>query len=162
MTPEEAHANALHLISLRASGLYGTSIAFRDQIATHSGEVTALVGAILDVLGSAMVELRAERARVALWSKVAAIPPDESKPVEHRQAARLILAHNAFSIDDKDLASLGIGDFNQAVTVVNALERGPDTVLGIIDVWLAMLPELTAPGGAELLYTSESTQDTDT
>ncbi len=95
-----------------------------------------IVNALCDALESAAVQLHSARGRLALWAAVAAIPDDEDSRPEERQAARLLLAHAAMGDDDEDLAQRGIGDFEQAAIVVNALDKVPEVVAAVVGVWL--------------------------
>jgi hypothetical protein len=95
-----------------------------------------LVGELLDVLACATVELYSERESLAFWAAVAKIPDDDSAPVEQRQAATLVLAHAMSLDDDDDLAERGYRDFDAACTVIAAVDRVPETVLALVDVWV--------------------------
>jgi hypothetical protein len=141
MTPEDARANALQLISLRAGEIRlgistATSRGFLDQLVDADADVSRLVAAVLDELAAAAVQLHTERGRVALWAGVAAIPDDERKPVEQRQAAKLLLAHASCNVPDDVLCDMGENDFEQTAIVVTALDRVAEVVLTLVDVWI--------------------------
>jgi hypothetical protein len=120
-------------------------------------DCSELVGEILEVLGRAAFEMHTERGRLAFWLAIVTIGEDERKPVEQRQAARLILAHDLRTIDancDSEcrcavadrLADMGDGDFDAACVVADAVCRAAETTVAVIDVWLSLLPELATIG----------------
>jgi hypothetical protein len=153
-------ANVLQLIELRASvtDLRLSEATSRKLCAeiiagdTSTRGLDALRDQLLDVLSRAANELHTDRGRLALWHAIAQIPGDEDRPVEQRQAARLIVWHNLaatardperWSNDNVALDSLGVGEFNRVINVINAFDRARETLIAIIDTWLSLLPELT-------------------
>jgi hypothetical protein len=153
-------ANVVRLIALRADvariGISDETSRSLCRKIIASDELDALRDELLDMLGRAAADLHTERGRLALWHAIAAIPPDESRPVEQRQAAKLILWHNMsrtararyastdrWAMDDEALDGMGVDEFNETITLINAFDRARETLIAIADVWLRLLPELT-------------------
>jgi hypothetical protein len=145
-------ANVLALIAERAeaislSGVDDIESQIRCAEIINGDEVDALRDQLLDLLGRAAAVLHSETGRMALWHAIAKIPNDESMPTVQRQAARLIMwfdmASSARDRDDVVLNHQACDEFNEVITVVNALDRVVESLIAIVDVWLSLLPELT-------------------
>jgi hypothetical protein len=139
VTPEDAYTSALQLISLRSTearlGTTHTASAnFLDWLVDADADVSRLAVAVLDQLATATVQLLTSKGRVALWAAIAAVPDDERKPVEQRQAAKLLLAHAACNVPV--LCDMGENDFERTAIVVTALDRVAEVVLALVDVWI--------------------------
>lgn len=163
MAPEGARADALQLIALRADAVrFGTSDAHSRArcntiIAASGDDCGDLLNELLDLLGRVAFQLHSELGRLALWLSIAKTAEDDRGCVEQRQAARLVLSHGMFSLDDEDLQERGGREYDAACTVVNACDKAPETVVALVDLWLSLLPELTAaPANWLETITSES------
>jgi hypothetical protein len=151
--------NVLQLIELRTDLGLSDATSRRlcaeiiaGELQTSARGLDGIRDELLDILGRAAVDLHTERGRLAIWAAIARIPSDERRPVEQRQAARLILWHNMvatardpqrWSNDNVALDAQAVDEFNRVIRVINAFDRARAILIAIIDVWLLVLPELT-------------------
>jgi hypothetical protein len=134
-----------------------TSYDFANRVIDHADDSGELGYTLMDFGAAAAREYRSESGVMALSAVLLRRADDESRSVEERQAARLILAHAAINLDanfgdecccsETDvIADRGVADYESACNTVNNLDRVNATLIAICDLWLDLLPELVVLG----------------
>jgi hypothetical protein len=162
VTPD-ARVNALDMIASRcnakAKGALNDaqSRGFCERIVRRSDDKTVLLVEAFDVLGRAVVALRTERGRLAMWVAVSQMAEDERGTFVQRQAANLILSFGAISFESQcgdectcaeadQLADWGDAEWDRIGMLVHNLDKTAQVVIAVVDVFLELLPELPATG----------------
>jgi hypothetical protein len=120
--------------------------------AADNPEWVALLHGLLGMLGAAAREVCTEMGLLAIGVALEDVADCDRDP-DRREAARLILAHNAARMPEAESAfcDFGAGSFNEVLERVDANGRLCEVTVAVATVWRSQLPWLFTEPGLQIL-----------